>query len=258
MDFINSTKLLNMLYAFGLLTAGYILAQRISKLIERTSTGHFSRHHVMLISRGSFYLIFIIFFISGLQHLGFNLSVLLGAAGVFTVAISFASQTAASNLISGIFLLFEHPFKMGDSIEVNGISGVVESIDLLSTKLKTADNKLIRIPNETLIKSAITNVNYFDIRRIELPISIAYNNDIAQVKALLLSIAADCKNVLTEPAATVNINKFTDTSIELQFMVWANTKKITSTKNQLQEEVKQQFEKQGITIPSLQMATTRT
>lgn len=258
MDFINSAKLLNMVYAFGLLIIGYLLAKRISRLIEHATASHFSRHHVMLISRGSFYLIFIMFFVSGLQHLGFNLSVLLGAAGVFTVAISFASQTAASNLISGIFLLFERPFKMGDSIEVNGISGVVDSIDLLSTKLKTADNKLIRIPNETLIKSAITNVNYFTTRRVELVVSVAYNNDIAHVKALLLSLADNCKNVLKEPAANVNINKFTDSSVELQFMVWANTSKISSVKNQLQEEVKQVFEKEGIDIPSPPLTIQRT
>lgn len=257
MDLINSTKLINMAYAFGLLTAGFILAKRISRLIERATRSHFSRHHVMLISRGSFYLIFIMFFISGLQHLGFNLSVLLGAAGVFTVAISFASQTAASNLISGIFLLFERPFKMGDSIEVNGISGVVDSIDLMATKLKTGDNKLIRIPNETLIKSSITNVNYFKTRRIELPVSIAYSNDITRVKELLLSVAAHCKGVLAEPAATVNINKFTDTSVELQFMAWANTNNITTVKNQLQEEIKQQFEKEGIEIPPAQTTIQR-
>lgn len=257
-DFLHSAKLINMLYAFGLVTAGYILAKRISRIIKHATRNHFSQHHVMLISRGSFYLIFMVFCISSLQHLGFNLSVLLGAAGVFTVAISFAAQTAASNLISGIFLLFERPFKMGDSIEVNGISGVVNSIDLMSTKLKTADNKLIRIPNETLIKSSITNVNYFKTRRIELPVSIAYNNNIAHVKELLLTIAKNCKGVLAEPVPNVNILKFTDIAVELQFMAWVNTNGITAVKNQLQEEIKQQFEKEGIEIPSAPVAMQRT
>lgn len=253
MTALNSTNLFNIACAFGLLLVGYFLARRISSLIERAMLSRFSRHHVMLISRGGFYLIFLIFFVSSLQHLGFNLSVLLGAAGVFTVAISFASQTAASNLISGIFLLFERPFKMGDSIEVNGISGVVESIDLLSTKLKTSDNKLVRIPNEKLIKSDITNVNFFDTRRIDILLNLSYQNDITVVQSLLLAIAKDCPQALQNPEPSVIINQFTDSALTLKFMIWANTAHVTPVKNHIQENIKRQFDKNGIEMPSTHM-----
>lgn len=249
MDLLHSTKLLNIAYAAGLLTIGYLLAKRTTTLIEKALGKRFSRHQVMLVSRAIFYLIFIIFFVSSLQHLGFNLSVLLGAAGVFTVAISFASQTAASNLISGIFLLFERPFKMGDTIEVNNISGVVESIDLLSTKLRTSDNKLVRIPNETLIKSNIVNLNYFKTQRIDLIIGIAYDSDLDAVKALLHAIAESCEQVLKDPAANVIINNFANSAIELKFMVWVKTPNVSMVKNQLQENIKQQFDKAHIEMP---------
>jgi small conductance mechanosensitive channel len=256
-DLLHSTKVLNIIYAGGLLLVGFFLASRVNTLIERALGNRVSRHHVMLISRATFYLILIIFFVSSLQHLGFNLSVLLGAAGVFTVAVSFASQTAASNLISGIFLLFERPFKIGDGIIVNNITGIVDSIDLLSTKLRTSDNKLVRIPNETLIKSSITNLNYFKTQRIDLIIGIAYNSNLNAVKSVLFSIAQDCEHVLKDPPASVIINNFADSAIELKFMVWVKTHDVSMVKNQLQENIKQQFDIAHIELPFPQVTIHR-
>jgi len=253
MEFLYSAKFLNSLSAIFLTLIGYFIAQRLSNLIARMSAIHFSAHHLMLLKRIVFYSIFILFSFAGLQHLGFNLSVLLGAAGIFTVAISFASQTAASNLISGIFLLFEQPFKVGDNIEVKNINGIVESIDLLSTKLITSDNRLVRIPNETMIKSDIFNLSYFATRRIDLRVDIAYSEDISKVKALVLNIASHNKGVLDDPAPNVIINNFANSAVELKFMVWVNTAAASAVKSQIQEEIKQQLDKEGIEMPHPQM-----
>lgn len=255
--FISPDKLLNIVYALSLFLVGYFIAKRMSILVERSMSKRFSRHQTMLVRRSVFYGIFTVFFVTCLQHVGFKLSVLLGAAGVFTVAISFASQTAASNLISGIFLLFEHPFKVGDTVEVKGIQGIVDSIDLLSTKLKTADNKLVRIPNEAMIKSEITNLSYFTTRRIDLIISVAYDCNITQVKAMLLEIAEHCGKVLKDPAANVTINNFANAAVELKFMVWVNTAEISATRNILQETIKQRFDQEGIESPQPQVTVHR-
>ncbi|WP_019218285.1 mechanosensitive ion channel family protein [Legionella tunisiensis] len=182
---------------------------------------------------------------------------MLGAAGVFTVAISFASQTAASNLVSGIFLLFERPFKVGDTIEVKGINGIVDSIDLLSTKLKTPDNKLVRIPNEAMIKSEITNLSYFSTRRIDLIISVAYDCNITQVKAMLLAIADNCELVLKDPAPYVTIDNFANAAVELKFMIWVNTVDVSVVRNVLQETIKHQFDREGIETPLPQVTVHR-
>ncbi len=250
--FIPADKVVNVVYAVGLFILGYFVAKRFSLLAERAFSKKFSRHQTMLSRRFIFYSIFTVFSVTSLQHLGFKLSVLLGAAGVFTVAISFASQTAASNLISGIFLLFEHPFKVGDAIEVKGIAGVVDSIDLLSTKLKTSDNKLVRIPNEAMIKSEIANLSYFSTRRLDIIVDVAYNCDISQVKSMLLDIAAHCALVLKDPEPSVSINNFTNSAIELKFMVWVSTSELSSTRNLLQERIKQQFDQAGIETPAPQ------
>lgn len=257
MNLFDPDKLLNIVYASCLFFLGYLLAKRLSSLAERSLAKHFSRHHTLLIKQAIFYVIFTVFFITSLQHLGFKLSLLLGAAGVFTVALSFASQTAVSNLVSGIFLLFEHPFKVGDTVEIKGINGVVDSIDLLSTKLKTPDNKLVRIPNEAMIKSEITNLSYFSTRRIDLIISVAYDCDITRVKSMLLNIADNCEKVLKEPAPNVTIDNFANSAVELKFMIWVNTADVSITRNTLQETIKQQFDHEGIETPLPQVTVHR-
>jgi len=248
--FIHPDRVLNVVYAASLIFFGYFIAKRVSIIAEKTVVSRMSRHHSLLVKRSLFYIIFTIFSVTGLQHLGFKLSILLGAAGVFTVAISFASQTAVSNLISGIFLLFEHPFKVGDTVEVKSIIGVVESIDLLSTKLKTSDNKLVRIPNEAMIKSEITNLSYFSTRRIDILIAVAYDCDVAKVKQILLNIAEQCDQVLKDPQPNVVINHFTSNAIELKFMSWVNTKDISVVRNYLQEQINQQLAREQINTSS--------
>jgi len=255
--FLHPDKMVNTVYALCLFVLGYFIAKRLSMLAERAFSKKFSRHQIMLVRRSVFYSIFTVFAVTSLQHVGFQLSVLLGAAGVFTVAISFASQTAASNLISGIFLLFEHPFKVGDTVEVKGIVGVVDSIDLLSTKLKTPDNKLVRIPNEAMIKSEITNLSYFSTRRLDIIVAIAYDCNITQVKSMLMDIAEQSEHVLKEPAPNVTINNFANSSVELKFMVWVHTPEVSATRNSLQETIKQQFDSAGIETPVSQYMVQR-
>ena len=255
--FLHPDKMVNTIYALCLFVFGYFISKRLSMFAERSLSKRFTRHQTMLIRRTVFYSIFAIFSVTSLQHVGFQLSVLLGAAGVFTVAISFASQTAASNLISGIFLLFEHPFKVGDTVEVKGIIGVVDSIDLLSTKLKTSDNKLVRIPNEAMIKSEITNLSYFSTRRLDIIVAVAYDCNIAQVKSMLMDIAEQSEKVLEDPAPNVMINNFANSAVELKFMVWVNTTEVSATRNILQETIKHQFDSAGIETPAAPQYTVQ-
>lgn len=255
--FLHPDKMVNTIYALCLFVFGYFLAKRLGIFIERAFSKRFSRHQTMLIRRTVFYSIFTVFAVTSLQHIGFQLSVLLGAAGVFTVAISFASQTAVSNLISGIFLLFEHPFQVGDTVEVKGIIGVVDSIDLLSTKLKTSDNKLVRIPNEAMIKSEITNLSYFSTRRLDIVVAVAYDCNITQVKSMLMDIAQHSESVLKDPAPNVTINNFANSAVELKFMVWVNTAEVSATRNLLQETIKYQFDNAGIESPAQQFTVHR-
>lgn len=253
MELLQEMNIIQITYALFLVGFGYFISRWISAAIEKSMNNHFNRHQTMIARRLMFYTIFLLFIISALHQLGFKLSVLLGAAGIFTVAIGFASQTAASNLVSGIFLLFERPFKVGDLIEVGSTFGYVEAIDLLSTKVKTVDNILVRLPNETLIKSAISNLSYFKTRRGEIIIGVAYDCDVDLAKKILLDLAQAHELVLKKPEASVIINQFADSAINLKFTFWTKTADVFNVRNELREQIKQQFDKEKIEIPFPQL-----
>jgi small-conductance mechanosensitive channel len=120
---LTGERILSVLRAVLILTIGILLARLLGTGIGRVVHEHVSTHHKILIRRFIFYLILILFLISALRELGFQLGVLLGAAGVLTVAVGFASQTSASNLISGLFLLGERPFSVGDIIKIGSSTG---------------------------------------------------------------------------------------------------------------------------------------
>lgn len=202
-----------------------------------------------MLRRFSFYGFSLIVFMAALSELGFSLSIVLGAAGILTVAIGFASQTSASNLISGVFLVAEKSFKLGDVIKIGDITGEVLSIDLLSVKLRQYDNIFVRVPNETLIKSNISNLSRFPIRRLDLQIGVAYKEDIGRVRELLLKISDDYPLCLDQPTPLVIFQGFGDSALNLQFSVWATRENFLALRNDLPEAIKRAFDSEGVEIP---------
>ncbi|MFT6916171.1 MAG: small-conductance mechanosensitive channel [Motiliproteus sp.] len=235
--------------AILLLGGGYLLAKLASNGLGRLLSEHLTLHHLILIRRIAFYLILAMFCISALRELGFELSVLLGAAGILSVAVGFASQTSASNIISGLFLLGERPFSVGDVIRVGGTTGEVLSIDLLSAKLRTFDNLYVRIPNETLIKSEVTNLTRFPIRRLDLEIGIAYKEDVNRVSGVLKEVANANPLSLEEPEPMIVFMGFGDSAINLRFSLWVTKEKFLELKNSVQAEIKIAFDAANIEIP---------
>lgn len=235
--------------ALMLLLAGVLVARGCAGISTRLSAERLSLHGSVLLRRGVFTGLLGLFFVSALHQLGFNLSVLLGAAGIVTVAIGFASQTSASNLISGLFLLGERPFSVGDVIKVGDTTGEVLSIDLLSVKLRTFDNLFVRIPNETLIKSQVTTLTRFPIRRYDLKVGVAYHEDIESVRATLMEVADRNPLCLDEPAPLFIFLGFGDSSLEIQFSVWAKRENFIDLRNGMHADVKNAFDRAGIEIP---------
>ena len=253
MELLTNIKLTAAIYAGLLVIIGYIIAGLVSSALAKATQKRFSKHQAMLIKRLSYYTLITLFFIAALQQLGFKLTVLLGAAGVFTVALSFASKTAMSNLISGIFLLFEHPFKVGDIVEVKSISGTVNSIDLMSTKIVTFDNRLVRIPNETLIKSDITNLSHFSTRRADITVGVSYDADLEEVQALLVNIAKKQTFSLDDPEPKTTITNLADSAIEIRLSVWTQTENLSKLKSALQQAIQSEFNAASIDIPFPQL-----
>jgi len=248
-DYFNVAQGLKLFRALMLLLIGFIVAKLFSFYTVKFSGKVFVPQTTKLIQRVVYYFIFFLFLCSALLEMGFNLSVLLGAASVLTVAIGFASQTSASNFISGLFLMAERSFTIGDVIKVGSTVGEVLSIDLLSVKVRTYENLFVRLPNEALIKSEVTTLTKFPIRRLDMKIGIAYKENIAHVKAVLDKVAANNPLCLEEPKPVFIFQGFEESSLGLQFSVWAKRENFLELKNTMYEQIKLAFDEADIEIP---------
>lgn len=220
------------------LIVGFALGRMFGRLAGRVAERRGSAQTKMIAKRLVFYAVFGIACFMALESLGVELGVLLGAAGILTVALGFASQTSASNLISGLFLLGERPFSVGDTIEVGASIGEVLSVDLLSVKLRTFDNLFVRVPNETLIKSEIINYSRNPIRRMEINLRVAYEQNLDSVRALLLELAADDPDILEEPDPIVWIDVLGESAVHIRFLCWAaNQGNFFTVRSRMQEAV---------------------
>jgi small-conductance mechanosensitive channel len=234
----------------ALLVVGGLFASRfLAGLVARVGARFWPAEYHTLGRRLTFWMVLGLALASALRELGFDLGVLLGAAGVLTVAAGFAAQTSASNLISGLFLALERSFKVGDAISVGSSSGEVLSIDLLSVKLRTFDNRLVRVPNETLVKSDITNLTRFPIRRADLAVGVAYKEDLARVRALLIGLMEALPFVLDEPHPVVWVTGFGASSVDLQVSCWLAAPDFYQQRSDLYEAIKRCLDEAGIEMP---------
>lgn len=236
--------------AILILVMGFLIAQLMARMVGRLSAHRLDVHRGMLARRLVFYGLFLIAILLAMRQVSHDISnIFLGAAGILTVAVGFASQTSASNLISGLFLIGEKSFAIGDTISIGDTSGEVLSIDLLSVKLRTFDNLLVRVPNETLVKSEITNLTRFPIRRIDMKIGVGEKEDLARVREVLMEVADRNPTALIEPRPEVRFTAFGDSSFDLQFCVWTKRENYLETRNSLAEGVIEAFRRHNIELP---------
>ena len=251
---INTERFSEILVALVLALIGFLLARVVSNTFIRTMGMRFNAHQRLVWGRGIFYFIFLLFVMASLKEAGFKLSVFLGAAGILTVALGFASQTSATNLISGLFLIGEGSFEVGDTIQItlirgHTIEGEVISIDLLSVKLLTLDNVYVRLPNEQLIRAPVHNLSKFPIRRIPITLSIDFHEDIIKVREVLLDVAKKHPWVLDEPKPAVTVTAFRESSIELLFAIWCRRENFLKVRDEMQERIRNGFLDNHIEIP---------
>lgn len=203
----------------------------------------------MLLRKAIIYSGSICIIISILFQLGFKMTALLGVAGVAGIAIGFASQTSVSNIISGVFLISEQSFQVGDLIRVGDTTGLVLSIDLLSIKLRTFDNQLVRIPNEALIKDQVNNITRFPLRRYDVNLRVAHKEDVGHVNKVLSEIARKNTYCLDEPEPLILFTNFGDSALEFLFGVWCVKADFRKLRQTIMQDIKERFDMEGIEIP---------
>jgi len=169
-----------------------------------------------------------------------------GAAGL---AVGLALQGSLSNFASGVLIVLFRPYRVGDWIEAAGISGSVEEVQILTTILKTGDNKQIIVPNSQIMGSIITNYSANDTRRVDMVIGVSYDDDIDKVRKTLEELIAAEERVLPEPAPTIAVSALADSSVNFVVRPWVKTSDYWGVMFDLTEAIKKRFDKDNITFP---------
>lgn len=170
----------------------------------------------------------------------------LGAAGL---AVGLALQGSLSNFAGGVLLIIFKPYKVGDFIETQGHAGVVQSIQIFCTVMKTGDNKTIIIPNGPVSNGSITNYSTEDTRRVDMSFGIGYDDDIDAARAALEEIIAGEDRVLKDPAHLIVVAELADSSVNFTVRVWVNAADYWGVFFTMQEQVKKTFDAKKISIP---------
>jgi small-conductance mechanosensitive channel len=247
--FFTPERLQTLVVVVVVIAVGIVVIKILNTITGRVTRKYLSQQYKMLIRKGIRYTGSVILLFIVLHLLGVKITALLGAAGIVGIAVGFASQTSMSNLISGLFLISEKPFEIGDVIKAGDTVGAVLSIDLLSVKIKTFDNRYIRIPNEKLLGSELTTITRFPIRRLDINLGVAYKTDVNHLKSVLREIAAANPYCLDEPEPLIVFNNFGDSALEFLFGLWFYKTDYLNLKNSIMQEIKERFDREEIEIP---------
>jgi len=235
-------------FFFGLYLAGY-LARLLSRTLERRKTDPETRILVVKIFRWA---IIILGLTIALQQIGFDLSAFLAGLGIIGFTIGFALQDVSKNFVSGLLLLLQQPFDIGDVIEVAGYSGTVANVDLRATEIYTFDGQNVLIPNGDVFTRPIKNYSRFDNRRVDINVGVAYDSNLDLVRKTALEAITSIDGVLPDPAPTLIFNNFGDSSIDCTIYFWINTKN-TGYLDAIDASIvniKTAFKTKGIEIPT--------
>ncbi len=239
------------IYFIGTKLIGFVL-KMLDKTFEKTELDEGVESFLKSAAKVVMYIVLAFIIVSYLGIATTGLAALFASAGV---TVGLALQGSLSNLAGGVLILVLKPFKVGEYIIAGGDEGTVISIEILCTKLRTGDNKIIVIPNGALANSSITNASREELRRVDMVFSVSYESDLKLVKELLSAEAAKHALVLKDEdhAAKVFINEFAASSIDFGFRVWCKNADYWTVKWELMESVKEAFDANKIEIPFNQL-----
>lgn len=246
-------KLPTIIIAIVLVLVGYFLSKIAKKLVVKAlkarkvdpSVYNFIKRMVSVAINFTFILFAASMFI--------NVGSLVAAIGAAGVTAGLGLQSTVAQFASGIQILMNHPFKTGDFVELNGVSGSVADIRFMNTVIITPDNKRIVIPNSHITTNHIINYSAENMRRVDFLFSISYSDNIEQAKAVIKEVALSNENILKEPLPEVYVKSHEASSISLTARVWCKVDKYWDVYFAMQENVKIALDKNGISIPFNQL-----
>lgn len=223
-----------------------ILIKVISSALERSNTEDTVRIFVTNLLNT---LLMIVVFIAAINQLGIQTTSIIAVLGAAGLAIGLALQGSLSNFAAGILIVIYRPYKVGDYIQADNHLGTVDDIQIFSTVLKTPDNKLVIVPNGSIMNGSIVNFSNQDKRRVDILASCSYEDDIDKVKSVLADILSKDDRILSEPKPRIAVSELADSSVNLIVRPWVKNSDYIDVYYSLLEEIKKRFDQEGISIP---------
>jgi small conductance mechanosensitive channel len=187
--------------------------------------------------------------IAAINQLGVQTASLIALLGAAGLTVGLALQGSLSNFAAGVLIVLFRPYKVGDWIEGGGISGAVEEVQILTTVLKTGDNKRVIVPNSQIMGTTITNYSANETRRVDLVVGVSYGDDIDKVRKELQDLVSADDRILDDPAVTIAVSELADSSVNFVVRPWVKTTDYWGVYFDLTEAIKKRFDEVGISIP---------
>lgn len=250
-DFILKVILALVIYFIGSKLISW-LCKTLRKQLTRFGTDEAAKSFLLSLVKIGLHIMLILTLAGNLGVDKTSVAALVGSAGV---AISLALQGGLSNFAGGLIIMFLRPFSVGDYIIENGEKneGTVEKIELYYTTLMTVDSRRIVIPNSTLTNNSIVNVTAMDKRRLEIKVGISYDSDLLLAKSILRNLVEKDPELLEREEIQIFVDQLGDSAVVLGVRAWVRTEEFWNTKWRMNEEIKLEFERNGISIPFPQM-----
>ncbi len=192
-------------------------------------------------------MIFVI--IAAINQIGVQTTSLIAVMGAAGLAVGLALQGSLANFASGVLIVMFRPYRVGDFVEAAGISGVVLQVQILTTILKTGDNKQIIVPNGQIMGSIITNYSANETRRVDMTIGVSYDDDLDKVRSTIQELVNADDRILKDPECLIAVSALADSSVNFAVRPWVNTADYWGVMFELTEAIKKRFDQEGISFP---------
>jgi small-conductance mechanosensitive channel len=244
-----SVTVMDLLVAVGIIIAGVLLAKVLSLYLKRHLRERLGKFYLDLAVKLSTYTIVLGAVFAVFPLLGINLSGLLVAGGITGIVLGLASQSIVSNLISGIFLMVERPVKVGQQVNIENVTGYVEDIHIISTIVRTYDGLFVRMPNERVFTSNITNYVANVVRRFEYMVGIRYSDDANKAIRIIKDLIEAHPMALVKPKPQVFVDSLGDNAVNIAVRIWAPAAEWYELKMEMLWKIKRALEREGIQVP---------
>ena len=245
-----SVLLVNWALAALIALVGWWLAKWVSRVLYRAlSRAGVEPTLAGFLRNMAYAVMLVVVLITAMQKIGVSTTSLLAVLGAAGLAVGLAMKDSLSNIASGVMLIVLRPFRDGDSVQAAGLEGVIEEVRIFQTRMRTADNRLIVLPNSMITTAPIINFTAKPQRRIDILVGVGYDDDLKKAKDILLRIALDNALVLKQPEPVVQVTRLSESSVDLTLFAWTKTKDFGDTRSQLTEAVRTQIIGNGLNIP---------